>query len=351
MSHEIANKMMRHAIKLSLKCDSFVYPNPKVGAVVFDDNGQVLSEGYTQEYGGPHAEVVALSKLEGSAVGLNMAVTLEPCNHYGKTPPCSHAIHKAGIKQVFIAKSEENSAAQNGASWLEKHGISSVFMNEFADEVVEINRFFFKNVREKRAWVTVKIAQSQDGFIAAEKGVQTHISSPASDIFVHKLRAEHPAIAVGAHTVTVDNPRLSVRLVAGENPRPVIYSASLKLPEEAVLYASQPVVFTEQINKATYLKEQGCILEQMTSDNMQSTLELLLDKHHINAMLVEGGAKLIQSFFRQNLVDELVVITAPILLKTGYPIDMKKMIDDSWSVVESFDCGDDKIERYRRIHS
>jgi len=155
MKWQVAKKMMRHAIELSKQCNPSVYPNPKVGAVIFDDDGIIYGEGFTQEYGGPHAEVVALSNLTRSAAGLNMAVTLEPCNHYGKTPPCSLAIHKAGIKHVCIAKREENSKAEQGAEWLAQHAVVVDFMDEYSSEVVEINRFFFKNVREKRAWVTV----------------------------------------------------------------------------------------------------------------------------------------------------------------------------------------------------
>ncbi|MCK5807949.1 bifunctional diaminohydroxyphosphoribosylaminopyrimidine deaminase/5-amino-6-(5-phosphoribosylamino)uracil reductase RibD [bacterium] len=351
MNMSVAKSMMQRAIKVSRQCKNSVYPNPKVGAVIFDDEGTILAEGFTQKYGGPHAEVVALSKLDNRASGLNMAVTLEPCNHYGKTPPCSVAIHSAGIKQVFIAKKEENSKAKNGATWLQENDVPVVFMDEYADDVVEINRFFFKNIRKKRVWVTVKIAQSQDGFIAAQKGFQTHISSPESDVFVHTLRAEHQAIAVGAHTLTIDNPLLTVRLVSGANPLPVIYSASLQLPENARLYTSNPLVFTEKVEDAAYLIKQGCTVESLVADKIQNTLELLLNKYNKNAILVEGGAKLIHSFLTQNLVDELVVITAPIFLKKGYSIDINRMIDSSWKMENSFDCGEDKIERYRKIHS
>ncbi len=355
MNRHIVHLMMEKAARLAASCDNSVYPNPKIGAVIFDDSGTVIAEGQTQRYGGPHAEAQALQKAGSRARGMNMAVTLEPCNHYGKTPPCSLAIIDAGIKRVFIAKQEENPVATSGAERMRQAGVAVFFLPEYAPQTEELNRFFFTNIRKKRAWVTAKIARTANGYVAAARGKRTAISSPDSNRFVHQLRADHPAIAVGAGTVQADNPQLTVRLVdCVKQPLPVIYSASLHLPETAFLYNAHPIVFTEKSENSPQWHQctsKGCRLEHCASDNLFQSLALLLENYRINALLLEGGPHLMRSFFRQNVVDECIVITAPNMPEKGYFCDVEALLSEQWKLTERTQLGGDTVERYRIVHS
>jgi len=308
---ELNRKMMAEALSISTQCDFSTYPNPKVGAVIFNDEGDVISVGHTSCYGGDHAEIEALRKINFKAEGLNMAVTLEPCNHFGKTPPCSHAILKAGIKKVIIAKKEENGLACNGACYLQEHGVKVEFLEEFSEKVEKINRFFFKNVRTSLPWVTVKVALSNDGFLTEKIGTPTLISNRISQKHAHILRSQHMAIGVGAATVNADNPKLTVRLIDGPDPIPVIFSRNLSLNEKADVIQRNPIVITSSGNddKIKVLRENGVTIEQLkTGFSAKDALKVLLKNHSLNSIMVEGGAALINSFLNENMIDELHII-------------------------------------------
>ncbi len=307
-------KMMERAVELSKQCERCTYPNPKVGAVVFDDDGKIHAEAFTQSFGGDHAERAALKKLNFKAEGLMMAVTLEPCNHYGKTPPCSHAIAEAGIKKVFVAKGEENSRACNGACYLKGRNIDTVFMPEFTDEVEEINRFFFKTVRTDLPWITVKAAVSADGYLTKKIGTPTVVTGKESKKHTHKLRSEHMAIAVGANTVNVDDPQLTVREVEGTDPVPVIFSRNLNLDMNAGILKRSPIIVTQSNNnkKLMQLKDLGTETVILEPDfSIRSALSILWKDHNLNSIMVEGGAKLIDAFLAEQMIDEFLINTSP----------------------------------------
>jgi len=311
---KIAVEMMKRAVELSKECERCTYPNPKVGAVVFDDDGNIHAEAFTQSFGSDHAERAALKKLNFKAKGLMMAVTLEPCNHYGKTPPCSRAIAESGIKKVFIAKAEENSRACNGACFLKGRNIDIVFLDEFREEVEEINRFFFKTVRTNLPWITVKAAVSSDGYLTRKIGTPTVVTGKMSKAHTHILRSGHMAIAVGANTVNIDDPQLNVREVEGENPVPVLFSRSLNLDLNAKILKNSPIIITENNDpqKITTLKELNAEVEILEQDfSINSALSMLWKKHNINSIMLEGGAKLISAFLNENMIDEFQINTSP----------------------------------------
>ncbi len=311
---------MARAIVLARNGGPAVYPNPMVGAVVFDEEGTILAEGWHQRYGGDHAEIVALKNLGRSATGLSMAVTLEPCNHFGKTPPCSHAIAAAGIKKVYVAASEPTEKACGGCAYLSSRGIPTEFVPGFEKELSEINRFFYKTAREKRPWVTLKMALTMDGFIAPPTGDPFPISGKQSQGEAHRLRAEHMAIAVGAGTVNRDDPILTTRLVEGKSPQPVIFSANLSVEPNRRVFDRSPIIFTtESASKRTdVFKSRGCRIEQLSSPtDLAGAIAILWDKYRINSLLVEGGARLYRSFIEQQLADEVVHFIAPFLLGEG----------------------------------
>jgi len=311
---KIAVEMMKKAVELSKECLRCTYPNPKVGAVIFDENGKIHAQAFTRSFGSDHAERAALKKLNFKAEGLMMAVTLEPCNHYGKTPPCSHAIAESGIKKVFIAKAEENRRACNGACFLKGRNIDTVFMDEFREEVEEINRFFFKTVRTNLPWVTAKAAISSNGYLTKKIGTPTVVTGKMSKTYTHKLRSEHMAIAVGANTVNIDDPQLNVREIEEQNPVPVIFSRNLNLNLNAKVLKNSPIVITENNDpeKIATLKKLNAEVEILEQDfSISSALSMLWKEHNINSIMLEGGAKLIDAFLKEEMIDEFQINSSP----------------------------------------
>ena len=350
----IVFEMMMRAVELSKKATVKTYPNPKVGAVIFDDDGKIVSEGWTQEYGSDHAEADALRKIGFKADGLNMAVTLEPCNHYGKTPPCAKAILEAGIKRVFVAKKEENAKAQGGIGFLIQNGVETVLHEGFAAEVEEINRFFFKGVRTNLPWVTAKIALSSDGFITDKVGERCIISGSEAQIYVHKLRSAHSAIAVGAKTVNIDDPMLTVRLVEGFDPQPVIFSRDLSLNLNAKIMERSPIIVTTS-PKVHEIKVQGVktiILENGYS--LKEALTQLFAKHKINSILLEGGADLVKALLKEGLIDEMQLIESEKVFGSGLKLfdeETKKLFENSFDLTHSEKLGGDLLKIYRDSRS
>lgn len=323
IDEKIVRKMLERACELSLQSTVLAYPNPRVGAVVFDDDGKVISEGFTANYGGEHAEAAALRKIHFKAEGMNMAVALEPCNHFGKTPPCSHAILNSGIKRVFIAKREENKSALGGADFLMKNGVEVEFVDEFSSRVELANRFFFKGIREGVPWITVKVAVSKDGFITDKIGKRTKISGSQAQIYTHKLRSEYSAIAVGSGSVNIDDPFLNVRLVQAPSPRPVIFSKTLSLDPNAKIFKRKPIVLTSCQNTQLLenIKEKRATIKVLSLNfTIKEALKILFEEENINSILVEGGAKLISSFLVEDCVDEFQIIESERVFKGGLPL-------------------------------
>ncbi|MBR6423051.1 bifunctional diaminohydroxyphosphoribosylaminopyrimidine deaminase/5-amino-6-(5-phosphoribosylamino)uracil reductase RibD [bacterium] len=346
----IVIEMMKLAVGLSKKATVKTYPNPKVGAVIFDDSGKIISEGWTQEYGSDHAEADALRKIGFKAQDLNMAVTLEPCNHYGKTPPCSKAIFEAGIRRVFVAKEEENKKASGGIAFLRQNGVETFVVKGFADDIEEINRFFFKGVRTNLPWVTAKVALSSDGFITDKPGERCIITGFEAQKHVHQLRSEHSAIAVGANTVNIDDPLLTVRLIEGFDPQPVIFSRNFSVDLNAQIMKRSPIIITSS-QKVHEIKAQGIkpiILENGFS--LKEALTQLFTGHKINSILLEGGANLVKAFLKEGLIDEMQLIISEKTFGCGLPLfneETKKIFENSFHLTHSEKLGEDTLKIYR----
>lgn len=347
----IVIEMMKRAVELSKNATVKTYPNPKVGAVIFDDSGKVISEGWTQEYGFDHAEADALRKIGFKAPGLNMAVTLEPCNHYGKTPPCAKAIFEAGIKRVFVAKEEENKKAGGGMEFLRRSGVKALLVKGFAAEVEEINRFFFKGIRTNLPWVTAKVALSSDGFITDKIGEHCIITGLEAQKYVHELRSEHSAIAVGANTVNIDDPLLTVRLIEGFDPQPVIFSRCFSVYLNSKIMKRSPIIVTSSPN-AREIKAQGIkflLLENGFS--LKEALTKLCTEYKINSILLEGGANLVKAFMNEGLIDEMQLIVSPKIFGCGLPLfdeETKKIFENSFHLTHSEKLGEDTLKIYRQ---
>jgi diaminohydroxyphosphoribosylaminopyrimidine deaminase/5-amino-6-(5-phosphoribosylamino)uracil reductase len=295
---------MRRALTLAERGWGQTAPNPMVGAVVVRD-GQIVGEGYHARFGESHAEINALRDAGDQARGATMYVTLEPCTHHGKTPPCADAVIAAGVAHVVVAAPDPTTQAAGGAAQLRAAGVT-VRMGVCEREARELNApFFFAAAGATRPWVTVKLALSIDGAIADATRSRGWLTNDASRAEVQRMRANSDAIAVGVDTAIIDDPSLTVRaLPEGAMPRVpplrVIFDRSHRLPDD------KTVVRTANTLPTAIMHEPD--------------LRLALGELHargIQSLLVEGGAGMTAELLRQDLVDRLVIFQAPIILGRG----------------------------------
>ena len=348
---------MRRALDLAREGWGKTAPNPMVGAVLVRD-GAVVGEGCHARFGEAHAEVAALQAAGARARGATLYVTLEPCAHRGKTPPCADAIAAAGVNRVVIAVADPNPEAAGGAQRLRRAGVAVEF-GEGAAAARELNApFFHRFARPERPFVTLKMAVSIDGAIAAaDRSTTTHLTSAESRREVHRLRAGHDAIAVGIGTVLGDDPALTVR--DWEPPRVplrrVVFDSTLRTPLDSVLARTAretPVVVVARERhpqRARALEASG--VEVLVAPGLPEAL-LALARRGIGSLLVEGGAHLAGSFLEHAVVDRLIIFRAPVVLGQGAlnafafapPADVARL--DRLRVLERRVLGDDVMTTY-----
>ncbi|MFC1967430.1 bifunctional diaminohydroxyphosphoribosylaminopyrimidine deaminase/5-amino-6-(5-phosphoribosylamino)uracil reductase RibD [Chloroflexota bacterium] len=318
---------MKLALPLARRGMGKTSPNPMVGAVIVKGD-RIIGKGYHRRFGGDHAEVDAIKNASESVSGATMYVTLEPCCHHGKTPPCTDAIIKNKIRRVVIGTPDPNPRVNGrGMATLKKNGIE-VISGVLEEECRSLNEAFFRHVTTGLPLVTVKFAQTLDGRIAAASGSSQWISSAASRRLVHKLRAVNDAVMVGIGTMLADDPELTVRHLRGRNPIRVILDSRLSIPLEARVLGNQgnaPTIIatTNKADKAklSRLKEAGIeVLEIPGDEHGRVDLNQLLvelGKRGISSVLAEGGAGVITALLRRNLADKIVAIVAPKILGKG----------------------------------
>ncbi|MFH1012794.1 MAG: bifunctional diaminohydroxyphosphoribosylaminopyrimidine deaminase/5-amino-6-(5-phosphoribosylamino)uracil reductase RibD [Candidatus Peregrinibacteria bacterium] len=293
-------KFMRRALKLARLGGRAVAPNPMVGAVIMK-GGKVIGEGYHEKFGGAHAEVNAIRsvKQKSDLVGATMYVTLEPCRHYGKTPPCADAIAQAGIARIVCGSRDPFQKSAHPQHW-------EFLKGRVAHECRELNKFFFTWVEKKRPYITVKIAMSADGFVAGEGGRPVRLTSIAQDREVHRLRAQHQAILVGIGAVLADDPRLTVRYGKGADPLRIILDSQLRIPPNAKVLKDGNHLIATTLGRAprgvnfwkSPTKKRVCLRR----------LFKYLASIGILSVLVEPGPTLYASLKEQGLIDELIVM-------------------------------------------
>jgi diaminohydroxyphosphoribosylaminopyrimidine deaminase/5-amino-6-(5-phosphoribosylamino)uracil reductase len=318
---------MRLALKLARKGLGKTSPNPVVGAVIVKGD-RIIARGYHHAFGADHAEVDALKKAQESVAGATLYVTLEPCRHYGKTPPCTDAIIKSKIGRVVIGMLDPDPRMKGeSVKLLNQNGIKTTVGMLEAD-CLALNEKYIKHRTTGIPYVTLKWAQTLDGRIATAKGSSRWISSPESLKLAHRLRATNDAILVGASTVIKDNPELTTRLVKGRNPVRVILDSTLRIPLDAKVLKNQDKAKTLVVATLRAAKDKLAALQKMgievliippDSRDKVDLIKLLktLGKREITSLLVEGGGEVITSFLQLNLVDKLVVIIAPKILGKG----------------------------------
>lgn len=314
-AHE--QKLMRRALELARKGWGQTAPNPMVGAVVVRD-GAVVGEGYHHRCGEAHAEVNALAAAGARARGATLLVTLEPCRHHGKTPPCTDAILAAGVARVVFAAGDPTATAGGGADVLRAADVD-VAGGVLAAESRELNAPFFHAVASDIPWVTLKLAVSIETAIANSRGTTSWLTGQESRRAVHEMRAGNDAIAVGVGTILADNPQLTVRDAA--QPRVplkrVIFDRRLRTPAGAAVARTAretpTIIVTAKPSgrKADALRTAG--VELVEADSLVDGLRKLR-QHGIRSLLVEGGATLASAFLAEGLVHRLAIFQAPVSL-------------------------------------
>lgn len=300
---------MRRALELARLGSGFTSPNPMVGCVIVH-NGKIIGEGWHKQYGGPHAEVNAVAAVADKALlsKSSVYVTLEPCSHFGKTPPCADLLISHGVRDVVICNTDPNPlVAGRGIKKLMDAG-AQVKVGILEEEGLVLNKRFFTFQIKKRPYIVLKWAETADGFIAGINFKQEKISGAAAQRLVHKYRSEEQAIMIGARTALHDNPRLNTRFWSGNHPTRVVIDRQLQLSESLYLFdRSQPTIVynykkqdvSQENLHYVQLSEQESLLQQLMKD---------LHQRGILSMMVEGGTYLLESLLQENLWDEAFVL-------------------------------------------
>lgn len=331
---------MQRALELAELGRGAVSPNPMVGCVIVHEN-QIIGEGYHQVYGGPHAEVHAVNSVKNPELLRESTayVTLEPCAHWGKTPPCANLLVEKGLKKVVIASVDSNPlVGGKGIEILKNAGIE-VETGLLDTESRRLNRRFFTQIEKKRPYVLLKWAQTQDGFVARENFSSKWISNSQSRQLVHKWRAEEDAILVGKNTAKHDNPSLNVREWVGKDPIRIVLDSRLELPSSLHLFDQQ--IPTLCFN--TLLSEVRENLEFIQLSEGFGPKEILeeLQKRKIQSLIVEGGSQVLRQFIEADLWDEARVFTSKNTFESG--ISAPRL---NQNPTETLSIGDDRLEIY-----
>ncbi|MBM3547795.1 MAG: bifunctional diaminohydroxyphosphoribosylaminopyrimidine deaminase/5-amino-6-(5-phosphoribosylamino)uracil reductase RibD [Alphaproteobacteria bacterium] len=357
---------MERALVLAYRGLGQVWPNPSVGALVVK-NSEIIGEGWTQKGGRPHAETVALAAAGDEARGATLYVTLEPCAHHGKTPPCADAVIKAGIARV-VAAIEDPDARVSGQGFakLREAGVM-VEVGEGAAAAREINLGFFTRIAAGRPMVTVKLATSLDGRIATHTGESQWITGEAARLEGHRLRADHDAIMVGAGTALADDPSLTCRLPGYEDRRPVRIVVDsrlrLSLTSKLVMTAREAPTWVMTLAEGDEPRRRAfadlgveildVLPEEVGRPDIGKALQLLGERG-LTRLLVEGGGRLVASLLAIGVVDRLVWFRAPVLIggdgtPAAAPFGVDRLAQaPRWMRIGQVELGDDVMETYAR---
>ncbi len=359
---------MRAALALARRGLGRTWPNPAVGCVLVKE-GRVVGRGWTQRGGRPHAETEALQRAGGKAAGSTAYVSLEPCSHHGRTPPCAEALVEAKIARAVIAMQDPDPRVSGrGVQLLRNAGIE-VEIGPGAAEALEINVGFLLRLEKNRPLVTLKLAMTLDGRIATHSGESRWITGEPARARSHLLRAQHDAVMVGSGTVLADDPLLNVRLpgLERESPLRIVLDGRMRLPLTSALVAGARDTPTwlvtlphgDKRRRQTYI---DCGIEVIESppghDGALDLVQVMgrLAQHGLTRLLVEGGAKLAAALLRDQLVDRLAIFRAPSLIggdglpaATGFGLE--RLVDMPQFVpMETMQLGRDELETYRRAH-
>lgn len=330
---------MRRALALAPLGTSKTSPNPLVGCVIVKDN-RIIGEGWHRKYGEPHAEIEAINdvKAHGEDIeGATLYVTLEPCSHYGKTPPCANRIVQEKISEVVIAMRDPNPKVDGkGIKILRDGGIKVTELSgEFENHAKFLNRGFVFVHKYSRPFVTLKAALSLDGRMCLPNGASKWFTGERARVKAHAIRAENDAVLVGANTVINDDPELTVRHVTGINPLRVILDTKLSTPPYAKIIGNDEkcLILTgpdADAKKLSTLENLGASVVRIPCSkdhiHLKSALEYLA-KRGVLTLMVEGGAEILSSFLREGLADYMTLFFSPRILGTGRGLNFDMGLD------------------------
>jgi diaminohydroxyphosphoribosylaminopyrimidine deaminase/5-amino-6-(5-phosphoribosylamino)uracil reductase len=334
---------MRRALELAESGRGFVSPNPMVGCVIVHED-QIIGEGFHEIYGGPHAEVNAINAIKNPELLSESTayVSLEPCAHWGKTPPCANLLVEKGLKKVVIGALDSNPlVGGKGVEILRKAGIE-VVTGVLEREARLQNRRFFTQIEKKRPYVILKWAQSKDGFVARSDYSSKWISNARGRQLVHKCRAEEDAILVGKNTAKYDNPSLTVREWTGKNPLRLVIDPNLELPENLNLFDQivpticYNTIKSDKTDNLEFVKlKPGFELKEILED---------LNSRKIQSLIVEGGSFVLNKFIEEGLWDEARVFTGPTEFGEGISAPNLNLIP-----TETLSIQEDSLRIYHRV--
>lgn len=328
-------KWMKQALRQAQKGVGYVSPNPMVGCVIVSEDGRKLAVGYHERYGKAHAEINALNKVrnENDLIGATIYVTLEPCSHHGKTPPCAQALAELPIKRVVVACIDPNPKVSGRGINILKNNHIQVDVGLMEEEAKQLNEFFFHYIETRRPFVTLKIAQTLDGYTAAQNGESQWISGAESQKRVHELRSIYDAVLIGRNTALFDNPRLTVRHVEGRQPVRIVVDGPGSLPENLNLFNDQYVDKTIRIthNREIETSDDDILNLLKPASRPGKTIHVSQFEGHsdlnlalaklgdmgIASILVESGGSLATAMLREKLVNKIQLFIAPKLLGGG----------------------------------
>ena len=346
-----AEKYMFRCLELAKNGMGNVSPNPMVGAIIVHE-GKIISEGFHAKYGEAHAEANAINSVKDVSLLKNstLYVNLEPCSHFGKTPPCAKLIISTQIPRVVIGNVDPSEKiAGKGIKMLREAGIE-VITNVLGNECRELNKRFFCVHEKRRPYIILKWAQSEDGFIDGVRSDNTtppvRFSNELTTTLVHKMRAEEDAILIGTNTALKDNPQLTLRHWAGKNPTRMVIDRSLKIPENYYLFNNMAETLVFCHNEITgQARNDGSNIHYIEIDFSTDILPRLLSElmsRRINSVIVEGGALLLSSFIKSDLWDEAQIEIAPFSLRNGVKAPLIPLPPQSITEYES-----NKIIQYK----
>lgn len=345
--HTDDEKFMRRALQLATGGRAQVSPNPMVGAVIVSDKGNIIGEGFHRQFGGPHAEVNAVNSVADSSLLKNATiyVTLEPCSHYGKTPPCAQLLIKCGFRRVVIGSPDPFPAVSGRGINMLRQADIDVTLGVLQAECEALNARFITAHKQQRPFVQLKWAQSSDGFIDGDRhdNSPARISTPLTSLLMHRQRAVADAILIGARTARLDNPALTTRLwPCRKQPLRVLLDAHLSTPQESKLFTDGLPTLVYNLSK----NSQNGATNQVLLDS-SNLVDMLTDLYHrgITSLMVEGGADILRQMIENQLWDEARVETGNIVLNSGV-----KAPKITGKLIQSLQIGPNRIEYIANNH-
>jgi diaminohydroxyphosphoribosylaminopyrimidine deaminase/5-amino-6-(5-phosphoribosylamino)uracil reductase len=346
----IDQKFMQRCIELAEMGLGYTAPNPLVGCVIVHEN-KIIGEGFHQKFGGPHAEVNAINSVKNKELLKNstLYVTLEPCSHFGKTPPCANLIVKMGIPRVVIASKDPfPKVAGKGIEILKNTGID-VKTGVLKEKYEFVNRRFFTFFKKHRPYIILKWAQTKDGFIDVERIDDnpkiTWITNEACRTLVHKWRSEEQAILIGTNTAINDNPELTVRSWKGKNPLRIVIDKNNCLPKTLKIFndKAQTLIITEKYQEKKSITNIETFIIPFNENIIEDILNELYNRN-IQSLIIEGGAKTLYAFICKNLWDEARVFTGDVTFGKGLPAPVINKEPMSYEMIL-----ESKLEVYKNI--